>query len=91
MISKKREFLDLITIEEANAVAKRKVDISIGIKAYTELVGIDFIPLVKEECDLLVWNISRKNHTKEKLLNLLKSTEFRQKIDKTIKNIEWSS
>ncbi|MHA2294332.1 MAG: molybdopterin biosynthesis protein [Candidatus Hodarchaeales archaeon] len=73
----------------ANAVAQNRVDVSIGIKFYADLLDIDFIPLSNEEYDFIVRDDSQLKPPIRKLLDLFHSSEFRLNVKNNIGHVEW--
>ncbi|MHA1975855.1 MAG: molybdopterin biosynthesis protein [Candidatus Hodarchaeales archaeon] len=75
----------------ANAVAQNKVDVSIGIKSYADLLDIDFIPFSNEKYDFIVRNKSRFKPPVRKLLELFHTSDFRQNVKSIIGQVEWEN
>lgn len=75
----------------ANAVAQGRVDVSIGIKIYANLLGIDFIPLSEEKYDFLVRKKSQLKPGLRKLFDLFHSSDFRQSVNNLIGKVEWGN
>ncbi|MHA1973704.1 MAG: molybdopterin biosynthesis protein [Candidatus Hodarchaeales archaeon] len=69
----------------ASAVARGKVDVSIGIEQFAKIFGTEFIPLAVEEYDLLVTNKSLDKLAMKELLKIFKSEAFQSVIKTTIK------
>ncbi len=65
----------------AGAVARKEADVGIGIEKAARLVGVEFLPLVRERYDLVLL----KNETNEKLiahvLDILRSDAFRKELE----------
>ncbi|MHA2166749.1 MAG: molybdopterin biosynthesis protein [Candidatus Hodarchaeales archaeon] len=75
----------------ANAVAQNKVDVSIGIKSYADLLDIDFLPLSKEKYDFIVQKNSQVKPAVRKLLELFHTSDFRQYVENIIGHVEWEN
>ncbi|MHA1331742.1 MAG: molybdopterin biosynthesis protein [Candidatus Hodarchaeales archaeon] len=67
----------------ASAVARGKVDVSIGIEQFARIFGTEFIPLAIEEYDLLITNKSLEKPAMKELLKIFKSEAFQSVIKTT--------
>ncbi|QRG69753.1 helix-turn-helix transcriptional regulator [Brevibacillus choshinensis] len=65
----------------AGAVARKEADVGIGIEKAARMVGVEFLPLIRERYDLVLL----KNETNEKLiahvLDILRSDPFRKELE----------
>lgn len=67
-------------ISVASAVAQGTADIGVGIEKAAKMVGVDFIPLIKESYDLVIMKTAEQRRLIETLLSILNSTDFKNKI-----------
>nr|WP_318153111.1 helix-turn-helix transcriptional regulator [Metabacillus arenae] len=65
----------------ASAVAQGIADIGIGIEKASKMVGVDFIPLIKESYDIVIMKSEEKSGLIQSLLKILNSPEFKNKIN----------
>lgn len=64
----------------AGKVASGQADVGIGIEKAASMVGIDFVPLIKERYDLVVIKKSANREWIEILQDILQSSAFRKEI-----------
>ncbi len=65
----------------ASAVASGHADVGVGIEKAARIVGIDFVPLIKESYDLVLLK-SRENQTViETILDILRSDSFQNEMN----------
>ncbi|EEG77395.1 molybdopterin biosynthesis protein [Dethiobacter alkaliphilus] len=65
----------------AAAVAAGSADTGLGVAAAAKSLGLDFIPLAKERYDLAIPQASLQDENVIKLLEVARSTEFKQTVD----------
>ncbi|HID43724.1 MAG TPA: molybdopterin biosynthesis protein [Archaeoglobaceae archaeon] len=66
------------------AVLMGKADVGLGIKTVADRYGLDFIPLRDEEYDFVVRKDSMYKKAVEEFLRVLKSEEFRRKLEERL-------
>ncbi|WP_373690020.1 substrate-binding domain-containing protein [Priestia aryabhattai] len=64
----------------ATAVAQGLADVGVGIEKASKMVDVDFIPLIKEQYDLVIMKSEENRHLIKSLLTILNSTDFKNKI-----------
>lgn len=64
----------------ATAVAQGLADVGIGIEREAKLVGVDFVPLIKEHYDLVILKSDEQDSLIQTVRNVLNSAEFKNKI-----------
>ncbi|MGG0480592.1 helix-turn-helix transcriptional regulator [Priestia megaterium] len=64
----------------ATAVAQGIADVGVGIEKAAKMVNVDFIPLVKEQYDLVVMKSEQNSRLIKSLLEILNSDDFKKKI-----------
>ncbi|GAA0361330.1 helix-turn-helix transcriptional regulator [Bacillus horti] len=75
------------TIEEtshlgvAGAVAASRADLGIGSEKAARMVGVDFIPLIKERYDLVIKKNAKNEQLIKLILSILQSDSFRKELD----------
>jgi putative molybdopterin biosynthesis protein len=62
------------------AIASGEADVGIGIEKAAYIVGIDFIPLIKERYDLVILKSKENRPLLELLLNILQSSAFQHEL-----------
>ena len=65
----------------AALIAAGSADVGLGVYAAAKLYGLDFIPVCQEQYDLLIPNHAWELPMMQKLLELLRSDAFKQKLD----------
>ena len=65
----------------AALIAAGSADVGLGIYSVAKLYGLDFLPICGEQYDLLIPNHAWDMPLMQKLLDVLKSDEFRQRLD----------
>ncbi|RAL25782.1 helix-turn-helix transcriptional regulator [Thermoflavimicrobium daqui] len=64
----------------AGAVASNEVDVGIGIEKAALVVGVDFIPLMKERYDLVILKETHHQHLVQMIEKILTSDAFKQEL-----------
>lgn len=64
----------------ATSVAQGLADVGVGIEKASKMVDVDFIPLIKEQYDLVIMKSEENRHLIKSLLTILNSTDFKNKI-----------
>ena len=64
----------------AASVAGNIVDVGLGIRAAAKALGLDFIPLAKEQYDILL-NFAANDERARWIVDILKSAEFRRDVE----------
>jgi putative molybdopterin biosynthesis protein len=67
-------------IAVASKVASGDADVGVGIEKAAALVGVDFIPLVQERYDLVMYKTPENEYVRESVLTILRSREFQNEI-----------
>ena len=67
-------------IAVASKVASGIVDVGVGIEKAAAMVGVDFIPLVQERYDLVIYKTPENEYVREAILSILRSKEFQSEI-----------
>lgn len=65
----------------AGAVARKEADVGIGIEKASMLVGVDFIPLVRERYDLVILKKEENEHLIQKILQIVGSSAFQKELE----------
>ncbi|TKC16792.1 substrate-binding domain-containing protein [Robertmurraya kyonggiensis] len=65
----------------ASAVSTGAVDIGIGMEKAAKLVGVDFIPLIRERYDLVLLKTNENAHFVNEVMNILTSKSFQSEIN----------
>ncbi len=68
----------------AAAVAYGRADVGLAIRTVAEQYDLDFIPLKSEKYDFVVPKEKISKPSVEKFLNLLKSNDFKKKLENTV-------
>ncbi len=66
----------------AAAVLHGKVNVGLGIKTAAEMYGLDFVPVAEEHYDFLILRKRLEKETVKKLLDTLRSSEFKSELPK---------
>jgi putative molybdopterin biosynthesis protein len=69
----------------AAAVAQGRADTGIAIEAVAQPYGLDFIPVAEEKYDFLIRRDRLSKPSISKLLTLLQSAEFAQKLETSLR------
>jgi len=64
----------------ASKVATGEADIGIGIEKTAQIVGVDFIPIIKERYDLVMLKTAENKEFMQYLMDVLQSESFQQEI-----------
>lgn len=64
----------------ASAVASGQADVGVGIESAANMAGIDFIPLVNENYDLVVLDTDNNSLLIDQIVKILKEATFRDKL-----------
>ena len=67
-------------IAVASKVASGIVDVGVGIEKAAAMVGVDFIPLVQERYDLVMYKTPENEYVRDAILTILRSREFQSEI-----------
>ncbi|WP_252503346.1 helix-turn-helix transcriptional regulator [Sporosarcina sp. Marseille-Q4943] len=67
-------------IAVASNVASGFADVGVGIEKAAALVGVDFIPLVQEQYDLVMYKTPENEIVRHSILSILRSPEFQNEI-----------
>ncbi len=67
-------------IAVASKVASGIVDVGVGIEKAAAMVGVDFIPLVQERYDLVMYKTPENEYIRDAILTILRSREFQSEI-----------
>lgn len=65
----------------AGAVADQRADFGIGIEKAARMVGVDFIPLIKERYDLIIKKTEQNQSLIQLILSVLQSSAYRQEME----------
>jgi len=65
----------------AGLIASGSADVGLGVFSAAKLYGLDFIPVCEEQYDLLIPDFAWEMPIMQKLIDVLKSEEFRQRLD----------
>jgi putative molybdopterin biosynthesis protein len=65
----------------AGAIASGEADVGLGIEKAAYIVGIDFVPLIKERYDLVVLKSESNQPLCDLLLSTLRSSSFQHKLN----------
>lgn len=65
----------------AGAVARLEADVGVGIEKASLMVGVDFIPLVRERYDLVIMKKKENELLIHSIREILSSTSFRQALE----------
>ncbi|RNB75043.1 helix-turn-helix transcriptional regulator [Brevibacillus panacihumi] len=65
----------------AGAVARLEADVGVGIEKASLMVGVDFIPLIRERYDLVIMKKKENEMLIRKIREILSSTSFRQALE----------
>lgn len=68
-------------IAVASKVASGFADVGVGIEKAAELVGVDFIPLVHEQYDLVMFKTPENEFVRNTILSILRSQDFQREIE----------
>ena len=73
---------ELSHIEVASAVSRGLADVGLGIeKAAMQVPGVDFVPLMKERYDLIMYKNDLEKSNFQTLLSVIRSDEFKAEVD----------
>ncbi|MGD8189941.1 substrate-binding domain-containing protein [Brevibacillus ginsengisoli] len=64
----------------ASVIAAGHADVGVGIEKAAQIVGVDFIPMIKESYDLVILKSQENQRLIEGILEILQSTAFQQEI-----------
>ncbi|MGN7386514.1 substrate-binding domain-containing protein [Sporosarcina sp. SAFN-015] len=64
----------------ASKVASGFADVGVGIEKAATLVGVDFIPLVQEQYDLVMFKTPENEFVRKTILSILRSQDFQREI-----------
>lgn len=64
----------------ASVIASGQADVGVGIEKAARMVGIDFVPLIKESYDLVLLKTSRNQQIIEVVMEILRSQAFQNEI-----------
>lgn len=64
----------------AGAIAQGKADVGIGIEHAAHLVGVEFIPLIKESYDLVIRRTEHNQDLIELVIQILQSPSFKNEL-----------
>lgn len=64
----------------AGAVARKEADVGIGIEKAASMVGVDFLPLVKERYDLVILKKAENEKLIALVLDILRSESFQKEL-----------
>ena len=67
-------------IAVASKVASGFADVGVGVEKAAAMVGVDFIPLVHERYDLVMYKTPENEYLRETILSILRSREFQSEI-----------
>lgn len=67
-------------IAVASKVASGIADVGVGIEKAASMVGVDFIPLIHERYDLVMYKTAENEFLRESILSILRSPEFQNEI-----------
>lgn len=65
----------------AGAVAAGRADVGVGIEKAARLVGVDFVPLIKERYDLIIKKTVDNKELIELILSILQSNDYRKEME----------
>ncbi|MEE6450075.1 helix-turn-helix transcriptional regulator [Gottfriedia acidiceleris] len=68
-------------ISVASAVSTGVADVGVGIEKAAKIVGIDFIPLVTEQYDLVILKTPKNDHLISIVQEILTSDQFQSEVD----------
>ncbi|WP_410985162.1 substrate-binding domain-containing protein [Bacillus cereus] len=64
----------------ASQIANGKVDVGVGAEKVAQIVNVDFIPLMKEQYDLVILKNKENEQLIEAVKEILQSTEFQNEL-----------
>jgi len=64
----------------ASAITNGQADVGIGIENAAKMVGVDFIPKMKENYDLVILNTQNNQSLIDQVTNILKDQSFQDKL-----------
>ena len=64
----------------AARIASGHADVGVGIEKTTQLINVDFIPLIQEQYDLVLIKTTDNEKLRELIINTLNSTSFKEKL-----------
>ncbi|HJV45062.1 MAG TPA: helix-turn-helix transcriptional regulator [Bacillota bacterium] len=64
----------------AGAISKGEADVGIGIEKAAQIVGVEFIPLIKERYDLVIIKSPQNIEMINTILTILRSTSFQSEL-----------
>lgn len=67
-------------IAVASKVASGIADVGVGIEKAAALVGVDFIPLIHEQYDLVMFKTPENEFVRNSILSILRSQDFQREI-----------
>ncbi|WP_262173080.1 helix-turn-helix transcriptional regulator [Saccharococcus sp. Marseille-Q5394] len=71
---------ELNHISVASKVASGFADVGVGIEKAAAMVGVDFIPLVQERYDLVMYKAPENEFLRDSILSILRSPAFQNEI-----------
>ncbi|QTD42032.1 helix-turn-helix transcriptional regulator [Sporosarcina sp. Te-1] len=72
---------ELNHIAVAAKVAAGKADVGVGIEKAAQLTGVDFIPLIQEQYDIVLFKTEENVRLRESLQAILQSMSFRNELE----------
>ncbi|MCG7345222.1 helix-turn-helix transcriptional regulator [Sporosarcina sp. ACRSL] len=73
-------FEEMNHIAVASKVASGAADVGVGIEKAAALVGVDFIPLIHERYDLVMYKTPENKFLRDSILSILRSKAFQNEI-----------
>lgn len=64
----------------ASTITSGKADVGVGIENAAKMAGIGFVPMIKENYDLVLLNTSENKALIDQILNILKESSFKEKL-----------
>lgn len=64
----------------ASTITSGKADVGVGIENAAKMAGIGFVPMIKENYDLVLLNTSENKALIDQILNILKELSFKEKL-----------
>lgn len=74
------ENVEMNHIAVASKIAAGVADVGVGIEKAATLVGVDFIPLIQEQYDIVMYKTPENIQLRETILATLRSKEFQNEI-----------
>lgn len=74
------EAVEMNHIGVASKVASGSADVGVGIEKAAAMVGVDFIPLIHEQYDLVMYKTTENEFLRDSIVSILRSPDFQHEI-----------